>query len=304
MKILVTGGTTFVSRFTAEYFVKKGDEVFVINRNTKPQPEGVTLIEADRHELGDRLKGTHFDAVLDITAYNEHDIRAFVPALGAFDTYIMISSSAVYPETAAQPFREDDETGENRFWGRYGTDKIAAERALHELVPDAYILRPPYLCGEMDNVYREAFVFECALRGRKFYLPGDGKMKLQFFDVLDLCRVMDSIIEKRPTRRVFNVGNRDAVTVREWVTLCYAAAGKTPQFISVGREHFQRAYFPFYDYEYYLDVTAQRELINGTMPLEESMKRAFRWYVNNKDKVAVKPLFEYIDKEIENAQHN
>ena len=304
MKILVTGGTTFVSRFTAEYFVKKGDEVFVLNRNTKPQSEGVTLIEADRHDAGALLKGLHFDAVLDITAYNEHDIRAFVPALGAFDTYIMISSSAVYPDTAPQPFKEDGETGENRFWGRYGTDKIAAERALHELVPNAYILRPPYLCGEMDNVYREAFVFECALRERKFYLPGDGEMKLQFFDVLDLCRVMDSIIEKRPTRRVFNVGNRDAVTVREWVTLCYAAAGKTPQFISVGKEHFQRAYFPFYDYEYYLDVTAQQELIGGTMELEESMKRAFAWYVENKEKVAVKPLFEYIDKEIENAQHN
>ena len=31
-KILVTGGTNFVSRFTAEYFVKNGDEVYVLNR--------------------------------------------------------------------------------------------------------------------------------------------------------------------------------------------------------------------------------------------------------------------------------
>ena len=33
----------------------------------------------------------------------------------------------------------------------------------------------------MHNVYREAFVFECALADRKFYLPKDGEMKLQFF---------------------------------------------------------------------------------------------------------------------------
>ena len=33
MNILVTGGTTFVSRYTAEYFVKQGHKLFVLNRN-------------------------------------------------------------------------------------------------------------------------------------------------------------------------------------------------------------------------------------------------------------------------------
>ena len=44
-KILVTGGTTFVSKYVAEYFVNAGYEVFVLNRNSKPQVQGVTLIE-------------------------------------------------------------------------------------------------------------------------------------------------------------------------------------------------------------------------------------------------------------------
>ena len=34
-KILVTGGTTFVSKYVAEYFVNVGYEVFVLNRNSK-----------------------------------------------------------------------------------------------------------------------------------------------------------------------------------------------------------------------------------------------------------------------------
>ena len=42
-KILVTGGTRFVSRYTAEYYAQKGYEVYVLNRNSRPQPEGVTL---------------------------------------------------------------------------------------------------------------------------------------------------------------------------------------------------------------------------------------------------------------------
>ena len=104
----------------------------------------------------------------------------------------MISSSAVYPEYGVQPFLEESEKSLNKFWGRYGTDKLEAENVLLEKVKDAYILRPPYLYGPMNNVYREAFVFDCALADRKFYLPKDGSMKLQFFHVKDLCGLMET----------------------------------------------------------------------------------------------------------------
>ena len=32
-KVLVTGGTVFVSRYLAEYYIAKGYEVYVMNRN-------------------------------------------------------------------------------------------------------------------------------------------------------------------------------------------------------------------------------------------------------------------------------
>lgn len=76
--------------------------------------------------------------------------------------------------------------------------------------PKAYILRPPYLYGPMNNVYREAFVFDCALENRKFYLPQEGGMKLQFFHVEDLCRFIDILVEKQPEQHIFNVGNKEA----------------------------------------------------------------------------------------------
>ena len=57
-KILITGGTTFVSKYAAQYFSEHNYEVYVLNRNTKPQIQGVTLIEGDRHELGDALVAT------------------------------------------------------------------------------------------------------------------------------------------------------------------------------------------------------------------------------------------------------
>lgn len=186
-KILVTGGTVFVSRYIAEYYVEKGHDVYVLNRNSREQSKGVTLIQADRHNLGDALRGYCFDIVID-TAYSADDVEMLLKALGSWKDYILISSSAVYPEYAPQPFKEDTILGVNKYWGKYGTDKIEAETMLLKRNPNAYIVRPPYLYGPMNNVYREAFVFDCALADRKFYLPKDGEMKLQFFHIHDLCR--------------------------------------------------------------------------------------------------------------------
>ncbi|MDE7063111.1 MAG: NAD-dependent epimerase/dehydratase family protein [Lachnospiraceae bacterium] len=295
-KVLVTGGTVFVSRYVAEYYVKRGYEVYVMNRGSRPQPEGTTLIQADRHNLGDKLKGYEFDAVLDITAYTAEDIAGLCDALGNVGQYIMISSSAVYPETLPQPFVEGAQTGANAFWGAYGTNKIAAEEELLARMPEAYILRPPYLYGPWNNVYREAFVFDCAMAGRKFYLPGDGEMKLQFFHVEDLCRFMDCIMEQRPKTHIFNVGNPDSITVREWVQLCYQAAGVECVTVPVHRDEEQRNYFSFHNYEYCLDVSGQQTLMPVTKSLMQGLRESYAWYREHTGEVNRKPYMEYIDE--------
>lgn len=297
-KILITGGTTFVSKFTAEYFAAKGDEVYVINRGSREQVKGVNLINCDRLALGSRLKDIHFDAVLDITAYTEEHIRTLHNALGSFDDYIFVSSSAVYPETNSQPFTEEQVCGKNSVWGAYGTNKLAAERYLSEHIENAYIIRPPYFYGLYENLYREPFVFDCAMQGRKFYIPQNGDMKLQFFNVRDLCRFIEILLKKHPQKKVFNVGNSQVVTVKDWVRLCYKAAGKEPELVSVGKNVNQRDYFCFYDYEYVLDTARQSELMPETMSLEKGLAEEFEWYKNNRDGINRKPYFDYIDKNL------
>lgn len=296
-KILITGGTVFVSRYIAEYYVKKGYGVYVINRNSREQSAGVHLIEADRHDLGDKLREIHFDVVID-TGYNSEDVRLLLNALGSYDDYIFISSSAVYPEYCKMPFTEDTSLGFNRYWKEYGTNKISAEETLQKINPNAYILRPPYLYGSMNNVYREAFVFECALNNRKFYLPKNDSMMLQFFHVYDLCRFADIVLQKKPDRHIFNVGNRKLISVREWVEICYNIAGKSAEFVKVYDDIEQRNYFSFYNYEYCLDVSEQYKLMTDTMPLYDGLKDSFEWYKNNPDKVIRKPFLEYIDNNL------
>lgn len=297
-KILVTGGTVFVSRFVANYFAQKGDDVYVLNRNSRPQLPNVTLIEGDRHHLGSRLKDFTFDAVLDITCYTREDAEQLVNALGSFKDYFMVSSSAVYPETNPQPFQEDQHCGPNAIWGLYGTNKLAAEEYLRQAVPQSYILRPPYLYGPMQNVYREPFVFECAEKNRPFYLPEDGSMPLQFFHVKDLCRFMEILLEQHPREHIFNVGNPEPVTVRQWVQTCYDTVGAALDTIPV-LGHPQRSFFPFHKYAYMLDISRQSALMPETTPLAEGLRESYLWYRDNREAVVRKPLLAYIAKNLE-----
>ncbi len=298
MDILITGGTTFISRYTAEYFAGRGNAVTVINRGTKKQPEGVTHICCDREQLGDTLKGRHFDLIID-TAYTKAQVQALVESGVSFDDYVFISSSAVYPETGTQPFTEEQECRYNTVWKDYGMNKIEAEQYLTENVPSAYILRPPYFYGKYENLYRELFAFDCAAQDRPFCLPPRGDIKLQFFSVDDLCRFIVILLEKHPEEHIFNVGDPQTVTIREWIELCYKTVGKKAEFISAGKEFPQRAYFCFYDYEYVLDVSRQQKLMPDMISLEQGLREEYEWYISDPDaQVIRKPYTEYIDSNI------
>lgn len=295
MKILVTGGTVFVSKFVATYFNANGYDTYVLNRGTRKQVDGVTLIKCDRGCLGDKLAGKHFDAIIDVCAYNQQHISDLLNSGVKFDDYIFISSSAVYPETLSQPFNEKQIIGPNSIWGEYGINKVNAEKYLLEKVPDAYILRPPYLYGPMQNLYREPFVFECAEKNRKFYIPKDGNMKLQFFHVEDLCRVIEVILKNHTTSHVINVGNNTSVSINTFVELCYRVVGKPLEKVYIKNHHNQRDYFSFYDYEYSLDVSVLNKILPKQIGLFEGLKQSYQWYKNNKNEVIIKPYSNYID---------
>lgn len=294
-KLLVTGGSVFVSKYTATWFAKKGYDVYVLNRGNHEQPEHTTLIKADRYNLKDTLKDYHFDAVLDITAYNAKDVEVLLEGLGSFDDYILISSSAVYPETTPQPFSEESEVGSNAIWGSYGTDKIAAEQYIQEKVPHAYILRPPYLYGPMQNLYREAFVFQCAMQHRPFYIPKDGTMPLQFFHVEDLCKFMETLLNIHPQQHIFNVGNKEIVDINRFVELCYQVVGEDLHKVYVDHPK-QRDYFSFHDYGYVLDVEKQKELYPEEKDLFTGLQESYAWYLKHPEDVQERNYISFIDE--------
>lgn len=288
--------------FASEKFNNKY-KVYVLNRNNHSQVENVKLINSSRENLGDKLEKYNFDIIIDITSYTKNDVKFILDSLGNsinnLSEYILLSSSAVYPEILNLPFKESDEVGKNIFWNDYGLNKIEAEKYLLENFERCYILRPPYLYGPENNIYRESFIFDCAEQNRKFYIPENKEMKLQFFYIEDLCKVIENILIKNPKEKIFNVGNEVCISILDWVKLCYEVVGEKLEVINVSKEIPQRNYFPFYAYEYYLDVTKQKSLLNKTTNLKIGLEKSYQWYKNNKDKVNRKNYFDFIDNELQ-----
>lgn len=300
MRLLISGGTIFVSKYLTKYFIEKNHEVYVLNRGTRQQIPGANLIKADRHQLKNQLKNYHFDAVIDVCAYNQNDVRDLLKALNSFDNYLLISSSAVYPKTNPQPFSEEQDVGYNTIWQDYGINKIKAEQELLSQVLNAYIIRPAYIYGPMQNIYREPFVFECALKKRKFYIPNDGSMKLQFIHVDDIARMIEKIITSQPSNQVFNAGNRELVSIKEFVSLCYQIVNTPLEIINVYDDSIdQRQYFSFYNYQYCLDVTKQDQLIGETVSLKKGLEESFAYYLDHQDEVIKKNYLEFIDRNLQ-----
>lgn len=296
MRILILGGTVFVSKYLTEYFINKGNEVYTLNRGSKEQVKGAHFIEANRYEIGNKLKDYEFDLIID-NAYKKIEIELLLDSKVKFKDYVFISSSAVYQDSHGLPLLENSILGYNDTWKDYGKNKIECEEYLLSKVPYAYIIRPPYLYGKYNNIYRESFVIDCALKNYSFYLPKND-FKLQFLNVADLAKFIQILMDKHPIDHIYNLGNKEAVSISTWVKMIYNALGKNVSFTKVNEDIFIRNYFCFFNYEYCLDSSLAYKLMDDFIPLDLGIKDEMDWYLENQNEVKRTPYFNYIDENL------
>ena len=109
---------------------------------------------------------------------------------------------------------------------------------------------------------------------------------------------MSSLLPLNYNEHILNVGNVEAVSIKDWVTKCYESLGKIPNFVNVYEEIEQRNYFSFYNYEYYLDVSRQSKIYPETISLEDGLRDSVKWYLEHRTEVNKKPYFEYINENL------
>ena len=113
----------------------------------------------------------------------------------------------------------------------------------------------------------------------------------------DLAKVIEKILVVQPKENIFNIGNSNLVDINTFVEICYEIVGTTLTKVYI-EEFDQRKYFSFNDYEYVLDVSKQKELLEEEKDLFEGLKESFEWYKNNKEKVTKRDYISFIDENI------
>lgn len=230
MRVLVLGGTEFISIHLVRALARAGHEVAVLNRGRRsvPLPAGVKTIVCDRKDhaaVGKALDGVRVDGLVDVTyaPTTGEDVEAVLDALdGRVGHALFVSTCRVYDH--AQPIPFDEATPRNLYWGEYAKNKIAGEDALlrrhRERELPVTIVRPTHVYGPMNTRDNETFFFDRLLRGRPVLLPGDGGWLRQFGHVADLADAMLALLGRREAfGQAYNVTGEEALTQAGFVEL-------------------------------------------------------------------------------------
>jgi nucleoside-diphosphate-sugar epimerase len=223
MRVLVAGGTEFISIHLVRSLLGRGHEVAVLNRGRRPDrvPSGVRTIACDRTDhdaLRRTLGGERVDALVDVTyaPTTGADVEAMVDALdGRVDHVVFVSTGRVYDHALPIPFPE--RTPRNLYWGEYAKNKIAGEDVLLARHRDrglgVTIVRPTHVYGPMNTRNNETFFFDRLVRGRPILVPGDGGWLRQFGHVDDLAEAIVALLGRRETYgEAYNVTGEESIT--------------------------------------------------------------------------------------------
>ena len=133
MKALIIGGTGTISSAVVRLLLERKWEVYVLNRGTKPLPEGAVSIVADINDealVKEKLGDMKFDTVCEFIGFVpeqvERDYRLFA---GRTNQYIYISSASAYHKPARSYIINEGTALANPYW-QYSRDKIACENLL------------------------------------------------------------------------------------------------------------------------------------------------------------------------------
>ncbi|EJU07406.1 SDR family oxidoreductase [Fusobacterium hwasookii] len=307
-KILIMGGNQFVGKEIVKNFLEKDYIVYVLNRGTRKNIEGVFFLKADRNnyiETENILKNIEVDIIVDVSAYTEEQVDILQKVMkDRFKQYILISSASVYNSIESAPVNEESEIGENLIWGDYAKNKYLAEQKTIEnsnLYNFKYtIYRPFYIYGIGNNLDRENYFFSRIKYDLPIYIPSKNNI-IQFGYVEDLALAIESSINNSDFyNQIFNISGDEYVTMSEFIEICAKVINKktTIKYVDTAKSQIKvRDWFPFREVNLFGDISKLENTgFRNTYSLVQGLEKTYKY--NDKNNLILKPVLHKI--EIEN----
>jgi nucleoside-diphosphate-sugar epimerase len=245
LRVLFIGGSGVISSACSRLAVRRGIELFVLNRGStqlRPLPAEATVLRGDIRDRASAvaaLGGREFDAVVDWVAFTPEHVRADLDLLrGRTGQYVFISSASAYqtpparlPVTESTPLR-------NPFW-QYSRDKIACEDLLVAAYRDegfpATIVRPSHTYDRTLIPLDGGWTALARMRqGRPVVVPGDGTSLWTLTHHEDFARGFIPLLgHPRTLGEAFHITSDDVLTWNQITEALAAAAGVTADIVHV-----------------------------------------------------------------------
>lgn len=322
MRVLITGGSGFLGINLVRHCLRLGWDVTVLDRNDFDYPEisAIRFVKGDIRSkddvdeaLRDATSVVHTAAALPLHSPSEIysvDIdgtrTVLSRSLGAgIKRFVHISSTAVYGVPKKHPIYESDPMVGV---GPYGKAKIEAEH-----IADSFrdrmtvtILRPKSFIGpERLGVF--ALLYDWAISGAHFPIPGRGTNLYQYLDVSDLCKAIELSITSPAelANDTFNIGAERFGTFKEDFQHVLDLAGFGRKVVGLPaspaiwtlRILDKLGLSPLYPWVYetavkdsFVSIEKIRDQL-GFSPVfsnKEALQRNFDWYKSNRDSFAGK----------------
>jgi UDP-glucose 4-epimerase len=253
VKVLVTGGAGFIGSYLSEAYLKKGEEVYVIDDLSTGSRKNIEhlLINPLFHFVNDtvlnreavlELTGicdivVHLAAAVGVKLIIDEPLKSIHTNIAGTETVLdlankfrkkvfIASTSEVYGRNSKVPLSEDD----SRIYGSTAVARwsYAATKATDEFLALAYFRNKqlPVIVGRFFNTVgpRQTgrygmviprFVGQ-ALRNQPLTIYGEGNQTRTFTYVEDLVRgIMALVDEPRAAGEIFNIGGDEEISINE-----------------------------------------------------------------------------------------
>jgi nucleoside-diphosphate-sugar epimerase len=243
MRLLVIGGTGFLSGTVVREATTAGHEVTILTRGLRPAPAGVEALAVDRSDtaatlaaVGDRV----YDAVIDCIGFRpEHAAQDVELCAGRAAQLVFISTDFVYGgEPRRLPLGEGAPT---KALNPYGRNKRLCEELLLRDGPAQglriTVLRPPHILGAGSHLGtgslqgRDPMLLSRLRNGAPVVLLDGGSLLIQPVSAADVARAALAAIAAGSTRGappgpvLYNIAGPDGVTTRRYYEIIAQTVG-------------------------------------------------------------------------------